>query len=463
MKIAQRVTILLFTLLILVPLATFNFEPESISEVDNRMLAENPFTSREKGLKQRIEKYVNDRIGLRDEMILGYTILNDRLFGKMVHPSYSYGKDGFVFGGGVTVDVAYNEYHEAFADMVKQIQNYCEARNVPFLFVFEPAKPAVLREYIAEGIHYDRGWVDVFFQALDERNIRYVDNTVTLTEKHRDGEMVFNQKYDANHWNDLGALYGCNAVLEELQEDFPQIHLTQEGDYTIDKELQSSLQTSRFPIHEEVPKISIGFGSLDDQTEKYSAELERNNSFREFGYIVNEERLAEGSPRALVFQGSYMNLYGYKFLENGLGQYIYVHDYQNILNIDYYFNIFQPECVVFEVAEYTFLDVYFSYDKMVALDLNDSLESSLTDCELIDEKLHTNDIVVEEGEALTKITWQTDRVFDAVWAVLDHSMDMRKCEQGYEITVTREAYQNSGKNMVFYGQSGGVMEQYSNE
>ena len=39
-------------------------------------------------------------------------------------------------------------------------------------------------------------------------------------------------------------------------------------------------------------------------------------------------------------------------------EYIGVHDYQNVLNLDYYFNIFQPS-IVFEVAEYTFSDSYF--------------------------------------------------------------------------------------------------------
>lgn len=34
-----------------------------------------------------------------------------------------------------------------------------------------------------------------------------------------------------------------------------------------------------------------------------------------------------------------MNGYGYKYLQNAFGEYIYVHDYQNILNFPYYYNI----------------------------------------------------------------------------------------------------------------------------
>ena len=61
-----------------------------MSEIDNRELAVNPLTNRGEDFTSDLENYVNDRIGFRNEMIYGYTVLNDKLFGKMVHPSYIY-------------------------------------------------------------------------------------------------------------------------------------------------------------------------------------------------------------------------------------------------------------------------------------------------------------------------------------------------------------------------------------
>lgn len=74
--------------------------------------------------------------------------------------------------------------------------------------------------------------------------------------------------------------------------------------------------------------------------------------------------MAEGAPRVLSFQGSYMNGMGYKFLENSFGEYIIVHAYQNIFNLDDYFNMFQPDCVIFETAEYTLTDDYYDLETM---------------------------------------------------------------------------------------------------
>ena len=157
---------------------------------------------------------MNDRIGLRSDMIRIYVTANNSLFHKMVHPSYVYGKDDYVFldSGG---NLEFWDFHIAFADMVEQIQLYCEERNVPFLFVFDPAKTSILQEELEEGWNYNNEWVARFKAELDKRGIHYIDNTDLLMEKTERGEVVFNKQYDAGHWNDLGAFYGVNHMLEE--------------------------------------------------------------------------------------------------------------------------------------------------------------------------------------------------------------------------------------------------------
>ena len=238
MKYLKALTTVVFIIIILIPILTFNFEPHVISEIDNRFLTENPFAEGASAsadeLLANCKNYISDRIGFRDEMILGYTVLNDRLFGSMLHPAYSYGEDGYIFSGHIsTVADGYSEYHEAFADMVKCLQDYCAERGIPFVFVFNPAKSTVLNEHISKGINYDRSWVDQFLKALDDRGIRYVDNTELLKEKTAQGEVVFNQKFDAAHWNDLGAYYGTNSILAELQKDFSAIQLNSIDNFTV--------------------------------------------------------------------------------------------------------------------------------------------------------------------------------------------------------------------------------------
>lgn len=136
-----------------------------------------------------------------------------------------------------------------------------------------------------------------------------------------------------------------------------------------------------------------------------------------------------------------MNNFGYKYLANGFSEYIYVHDYQNIIDFAYYFNIFKPDCVIFEVAEYTFNETYFSYDGMVSMDLNPTLRTAAEEAKINTAQiLPPEEITVSQGEDLTKITWETQTPARYAWCRLDTAYDMKRSDNGYEATVPTEVY-----------------------
>ena len=285
--------------------------------------------------------------------------------------------------------------------------------------------------------------------ALDERGIRYVDNTVTMREASAAGISVFNQKYDANHWNALGAYYGTKAVLEELQKDYPTIHINdvnEEGYIYYD--LVTSLPVSAFPIEEYVPRVVDCERATQELLRPYAEELYRDPSYISFKYYQNEQRMNEGAPRALVFQGSYMNKFQ-EFFADAFGEYIFVHDYQNVIDFDYYYNIFQPDVVIFEVAEYTFTNGYFNYEKMRDMTLNPVLdEVEYTASESVE--LPHEALSVEVGEMLTKIIWNdVDALGEYAWLCMDIAYDMNRTESGYEVTVHTETYNNYKDSMEF--------------
>ncbi|MDM8212006.1 alginate O-acetyltransferase AlgX-related protein [Mediterraneibacter glycyrrhizinilyticus] len=442
MKRIRIIFICTFFVIIAVPIITFNWKENVVSEIDNRELTNNPFgdnyvSDGSTDLTDAIEDYLQDRIGLRDEMITAYTVLNDRLFHEMVHPTYEYGKDGYVFGK-TGNNVVFSDYHVQFADMVEKIQTYCEERSIPFVFVFDPSKSTVLQDKLANGINYNAEWVQEFKNVLDEKGINYVDNTDLLKEKTEEGEAVFNQKYNAGHWNDLGAFYGVNNILENLNNFIPTIHINTKDEFDITEKLNETLQVSRFPIHEYEPEFSPKC-EITDLTEEFQDEVEIDYQYRTFIYTLNQTRKDEGAPKALVFQGSYMNGMGYKFLENSFGEYIAVHDYQNVTNFDYYYNIFQPDCVIFEVAEYTMTERYFSSDRMKNMDMNPAIDT-FSNLPTEEYDLNEDEIVTETGNELTKIRVSAIPE-DTEYAYLligDKVFDLMKDEEGDGYTVTVE-------------------------
>lgn len=448
MKKIKVITLFIFSIIILLPLCKFNFKENSSSSIDNRMLANNPFTKdflqHPRGLISNIENYLNDRIGFRDQMIKTYTIMNDKLFAKMVHPSYTYGKDGYIFGAGLTtIDNQYSDFHDSFVNMVEKIQQYCSERNIPFLFVFNPAKPAIYSEYIADGVNYSRAWVDQLFAKLQEKKVNYLDNTLVFKEKKEAGEIIFNKMYDANHWNDLGAYYGTNAIISKLQQYFPNLQQNNLDDLVLSEDRMTSLPVSEFPIDELVPRINIPFDKIENLTDAYKEHLNLDEKYDAFLYLRNENKLYQSKVNALVFQGSYMNHFGYKYLANVFSNYIAIHDYQNIQDFDYYYNIFKPDCVIFELAEYTVKDGYFTQEKMADFKLNPNLNSFKEKFESSEMTLDKSKIIVEDKKKYKTIIWQIKDDYEYVWLELNSSIyDMKKTDRGYETTILSSNYSN---------------------
>ena len=435
-----------FFFLIIIPMILFNWEENYISEMDNRELMNNPFgpnyiRTEDSDLTYDIETYVQDRIGLRTEMVYAYTVLNDILFDEMVSTLYTEGKDGYVFSN-MSPNIEFNSYHITFADMIEEIQTYCEERNVPFVFVFDPSKTTVLQEYLPEGVDYDASWVDSFMDELDKRDINYVNNTTILKEKEDAGESVFNKKFDANHWNDLGAFYGVNNILENLRTFYPSLRLNEKSEFEITRELNTMLLQSMYPINEYSPYFSLkNSEAIEDITGVYSDEVELDPDYRHFQYTVNEAAKENGSPKTLVFQGSYMNEKGAKFLQNSLGEYISYSRLSKCDRFDYYFNLFQPDCVVFEVAEYTLREQYFDSTRMSQMKLNPTL-SSFEDVKAEHRELSSLEIEKEEGTAIEKITVKgLDDNIDYVYIEIDGNIyDLKKAETEdcYEVSIEAE-------------------------
>lgn len=367
-KYVNIIYIAIFLALLIIPVVTLNNTPNYVSEIDNRQLVEfpklgvNDFTS-------GFEAYLQDRIGGRNQMVNAYAVLNDRVTGELEHPSYTYGKDGYVFFK-IHNNITYNDYHKTFAETVLKLQQYCEDRGVNFYLLFDPEKISVYRRYLPEGVNYDDSWVGELLSYMAELGVHYVDNTEYLT-KLSYTENVFNVQYDAGHWNDLGCFYATNQLFKRIHEDIPAVTEMDKDIFNIGNGIAETLPVSEFKINEEVPVFSLK-QPYEDITEEYAGEVDIDPRYPHFHYIINMAEGAESLPKALFFQGSYYNR-GPQFFVNGTSECIGVHNYQNALNIDYYFNIFKPELVVLDIAEYTISTSYFDYDTMRSLCLNPAL------------------------------------------------------------------------------------------
>lgn len=376
-------------------LLNFNFEKEYASPIDNRMLTEWDLDTGD--MTGMVDAYLKDRIGFRTEAIDTYTELNDKLFHIMIHPSYTYGKEGYVFGK-MSYELPDEGFYDLFCQFLLKVQTYCEERGVPFIYCLNPSKTTIYEKYLPEGYIYQNKVNQIMGEKLEEYGINYITNEQLLKEKSED-EQVYNKKYDAGHWNDLGAFYGTDHILEKVKEYFPDVQLLKKSDFEIKTTVMTSLPVSYFEIDEEVPVFVDKNGdNIKDHTSLYGS-LKMEQNYPEFAYLVNENENAKKLPRVLVFQGSYYNSRR-NFFQSAFQEYYSVHNYYNFIDFDYYFNIFQPDCVILETAEYATNGTYFPYNLLEEKQLNPKLDIEKYQNEFISLN-DTNYTLSEEGNLLT--------------------------------------------------------------
>ncbi len=453
MKYIQRIFVVLFFCIILLPIFAFNFTEGAISEIDNRELAALPSIEDVADIDSYptlIENYISDRIGFRDDIILQYALLNDKAFDLMVHPMYMYGKDGHVYTKRFAEKIPETDHYMAFAHLIKQMQEYCYERGVPFIFVFTPTKHSVVTEYIPDGINVSHDWVDQFIAELERLGVNYVDNTKTMLELYQQGECVFNKKYDSNHWSDLGAFYGTNAILSKLHEDMPAIIPNDMNDFDQETNIMESLLVSEFPINEEVLEIkSKHADDFMDFTYPMKDEIEHHPSYGYYIDLVNPNKPEDEFPRVMALHGSHYMGNSKLYFAEAFHEFIGIHNYENAVNFPYYYNIFKPDYVVFEFCEHTVFDT-FKTEEMWNIEFSPTLEHACASMEYdVTDVLSSADIVVEEGEALTKIIWHNTVPVENAWLYCDaedDEYDMIRTEDGYEATMRTEIYhKNNGQ------------------
>ncbi len=383
MKTFKILTIVSVFLVLLIPLAFTNLKPEQISTIDNQKLPESSVIRDVKSLSI----YLSRRIGFRTEMINLYNEANDKLLGEMIHPIYTNGQNGYIFFK-TKMEEHDNDYLDSFANFISKMQKYVTDRGSYFLFVINPTKISVYRQFLPKGYLFTDYRISYLKSKLDELGINYIDNTQCMIDASKN-EQVYNIKYDAGHWNDLGAFYGINSIYKKMQDDNINVNLLEKEEYTISKERKTTLPVSKFKINEYVPLFELKTKnySIDDRYDNY---IYRSQSYNYFLETTNNT--ADNSYNLLFFRGSYMNIRD-KFVSNKFNHVFYVHNYTNAVNCDYYYSFAKPDIVLFEAVEYAIGEEYYP-KKLMDFRVYNEIYDNFKDLPKLDfAEIDTNKIV----------------------------------------------------------------------
>jgi len=351
MKKIQIVTIIWFYTILAVPLIFFNHKADQVSEIDNRALTDIPH----QWTPSLFEKYLEDRMGFRNEKIKAYTVINDKLFHEMIHPIYEYGQEDYVFFK-IRPEVIDENYLTIYTDFLAQMQKDCENQDIMFRYWLNPSKSAVYDEYLPKGVTLQYEATNYLIQLLNDKGITYTHSLDVLKEA-KETQQVFNRQYDAGHWNDTGAFVGVQELYTDLIESGADIEHIRIENYELEEERFTMLPVSFFSIQDSamkfVPKIDNA-----KTDERYTGIIELDETYRTFEHHRNLEQ--EDKPKLLIFHGSYL-ITGerYKFLLEHFSEVTRVHNYRNVQKYQEYIDLLNPDIVIFESADYVINESYF--------------------------------------------------------------------------------------------------------
>jgi len=353
-NIANYIFIAIFMLVLVVPFATMNFKPNQTSDIDNKILAEFPEITPSTETVEGLEQYVDDRVGFREEAIGFYTTAVDKIFGVMIHPLFMYGKDGHIFYKDPDYIAAYQrlntdeEYLGSLTDFLVKTDEYLKEKNIKFLYFLCPDKKTIYSEYFPDSIHVkqdEKTVISVMKDNLNKTGVEYVIPDEELLEAKK-SQVVYNKMYDATHWNEFGSMLGQKKLDEHIQQWFSDVKPLTEDDFTLDYVNMTNLDTSDFPINDEVPVYTLKEDTAQEATYYLEPYLDINTTTF-YSHYINPA--VTNGKILLVFTDSYFATY-HKYYNNRFSEVYYVHR-QNFDFLQYMVDLVMPSVVIFETAE----------------------------------------------------------------------------------------------------------------
>ena len=120
------------------------------------------------------------------------------------------------------------------------------------------------------------------------------------------------------------------------------------------------------------------------------------------------------------------------------------------MNFDYYFNIFQPDCVVLETAEYATNGAYFSYETLWNKELNPKLDIEGCRDGLIPLQ-NIEHTVEEDGSLITVSLYLGENIQQAYLIIGDHQFDFSVDQENQtaECTIDIQYFQEDSAQVFF--------------
>lgn len=363
-KICDRIFIGVFCLILFVPFLLAHREEARVSDTENRTLAGLPHVIEEGGgfnvsFPADFDAWINDNARFRTTMMKLNAALQYELFGKVAKDSLREGKEGhlyYVDAGKVQeyqhLNLMSQEDLAVFTDSMQKLSSYFSDRGICFYYMQCFDKDSIYPEYYVEGVNQfgSLSRANQILESLEKNTDVKVIPVYEALMENKGEELLYFKTTDPAHWNEYGAHIGYTALLHTIQKDFPEARCLTEEDYLITRfEGEADIYGFTYPYPENSLRYKIKEPrAVEQNLDEFDPQ--QVIRYREYGhYFINE---ASGNDLKIMVVGdSYIRQFLKEHIAEGFGETLSI-DWINLTSLDQILEIYQPDLVVFESAEF---------------------------------------------------------------------------------------------------------------
>ena len=359
-KLYKKVLIIMFSVMILLPLLTFNFKEGKISEAENKTLESFPQIFTENGLNKHIAyqliEWFEDNLGLREEAIVTRRSIINNIYHQSANTRVEEGLDGFLFlNDDNNLQIASGTYPDFDSNVLERINNnlikandYLKDLDIDFVFMSPPSKTSIYPEYIQSGDYTVRITPsdDIINYLSTNSDIKLVNLKQTLL-KEKDGSDLLYFKSDT-HWNYVGRYIAYEEIINKFNEYGLCETSPVDVEYFDDEVYGDLYRIISSKSKEECKNYKIinqsAYKVVDGEDYETFSEFLYNSDQIKGSYYKNDE---VSGKNLMIFGDSMMNCLLPLLAEN-FEEVIFVWSYEiNEDMIDYY----MPDIVILDVSE----------------------------------------------------------------------------------------------------------------
>lgn len=248
-KILKKVFIIIFILMIALPLAFTNLKPNTVSQSENRTLANpaklyNDDGTLNRGFVSDFERWFNDNVGFRSKMVVANARIQYYLFNRLSNNSdmvigpkgeINYATDAII-SDYQRFDLKSDDELKNIADSYQYFSDYLASQGIQYYYMQCWDKQTIYPEYFPKTVHQygSTSKTDQIMSALKSTNINVIDFKEDLINAKKNGE-PYSKWGDPTHWSQEGSEIGYKRVMEAINsKNNNRYKVLQDDDYDIE-------------------------------------------------------------------------------------------------------------------------------------------------------------------------------------------------------------------------------------